>query len=293
MSLSQPIALFGVHSLTAYNLETHQPLGIAKVIGEAGISSEGELIPLNGGSSKHAFKVERGKIKTQLSLKVSEYPSFLFETLMGKALTANAAETSGSVTTLTNQGGTSLKSATTGVASVSVTSKGSVKFGKYLVKAVTATTVDVYGFTDLDFAQGEDKVFENDALKITATPLTIVANTATAVPGFGVSLTGGSGTIGMTAGDTAYFSARPINTGSREVVIGSTNEVFQDFGLILTGQRQGDNFMSILDCYRCAGIGLPIGMKMSEFAEATITIDLYYDSARNGVFSMQDLKATT
>ena len=295
MPLSQPVPIYGVHSLTAYNINTRMPLGTAKVVGEATLNSAGELKTLMGGSSNYPFKVERGAIENTVSLTLKEYPDFLFETLLGKAVTSNSAESSGSVTAIANANGTSVVDSSTGIASVGLRTGDNkdVPFAQYTVKAVSATTVDVYAMTDLDFAQGTDKEFENDALKITASPLTITASTAVEIPDFGLELTGGSGTIGMTEGDTATFTSRPINTRSREVVIGSTSEVFNDFGLIIAAQRQGDNIMQILDCYRCVGSGLPIALTEKEFSEAQVELQLYRDSTRNGVYRLEEVEATS
>lgn len=294
MALSQPKTIFGVHSVTPYNITTREYLGTTQVIGSAELSSEGELIPLNGGSSKYPWKVERGLITAELSLTLREYPNWIFEAMIGKAITENSAESGGSVTTLTNANGTSVVDASTGIATVGVKSgsEADVKFSHYVVKAASASTVDVYAATNLDFANGTDKVFENDLLKITASALTITASTAVEVPGFGVELTGGSGTIGMTTGDTAIFSARPINTESQEVVVGSSTEVFNDFGLIITGQRPGDKFMTAIDCYRVAAAGLPINFTENAFSEYSITAQLYRDTTRDGLYKMERVLAS-
>lgn len=289
MGLSNPKTIFGVHSITPYNIDTGEPYGTAKVLGGAELSSEGEQVTLNGGSSKYPWKVERGLISAELTVTLREYPPFLFELLAGKKMTQNSAESGGSVDTITNKKGTSVVSATTGIASVGVKSgsEADVKFTGFVVKAVTATTVDVYAYTDLDFAQGTDKVFENDDLKITATPLTISTGAAVEIPGFGVELTGGSGTIGMTADDTAVFNSKPINNESESVIIGGSTEVFKDFGLILTEQRPGDSYMSMVDCFRVAGTGLPINFTENAFSEAQINMVLYRDTVRNGIYEFK------
>jgi hypothetical protein len=293
MALSDPVTIFGIHQLTAYNIDTGIPYGTAKVIGNAELSSEAELVQLNGGSSKYPWKVERGVISAELSLTLREYPPFLFEVLLGKAMTENSAETSGSVSAIADVNGTSCVNASTGIASVAVINKGNVKFGTYVVKVVTSTTVDVYAYTDVDFAQGTNTTYENDLLKITASPLTITQSGDVTIPNYGIKLTGGSGTIGMTPGDTARFTARPINTVSHEVVIGSSSEVFTDFGLLIAAQRPGDNYMIYVDCYKVAGAGLPIAMNESAFSEASVTLQLYRDTSRNGVYRLERVKATT
>ena len=242
MTLSATKSIFGIHSITAYNPDTLEPYGIAKVLGQASLNFSGELTPLTGGSSPYPWRVERGLISTEVSITLREKPVWEYEVLQGKAATQNAAEASGAVSTaLTNAGGTSVMDASTGIATATVKSgsETDLKTGLYVVVAATATTVNVYSMSDVDFAQGTNKVFEDDTLKINASPLTITSGTAVEVPDFGVELTGGSGTIGMTAGDTAFFEVRAINTGSHDVVIGSSTENYVDFGLYMVGQKSG------------------------------------------------------
>lgn len=293
MALSQPQTIFGIHSLTAYDITTREPLGMARVDASAELASEGELVSLPGGSSKYPWKVERGLITSELAVTLREYPPFLFETLLGKAMTQNAAESGGSVTTLTNAQGTSVV-ASTGIASVGVLagSEADVKFSGYVVKAVSATTVDVFAYTNLDFANGTNTTFENDLLKITASPLTITTSTPVTVPNYGVELTGDSGTIALVTGDTATFDARPINTESETIIVGSSTEVFNDFGLIITAQRPGDKYMTMLDCFRVAGAGLPIAFTENAFSEASINMQLYRDTDRDGVYEFKRVLAT-
>lgn len=289
---SAPNVISGIHTLTAYNITTGEPYGRARVLGSAEIKSEGELKPLNGGSSKYPWKIERGLITAEISLTLREYPSFLFQTLLGKSITENAAEASGDCSTLTSKSGALV--GTTGVATATVKSgsEADLKFGKYLVKAVSATTVDVYAYSDVDFANGTDLVYEDDLLKITSSALTITTSTAVTVPSIGIELTGGSGTIGMTTGDTATFEVRPINSGSREVVIGSSTETFVDFGMVLSAARQGDGTMQEVDCYKCSGSGLPINLTENEWSEFSVTLQMYRDTTRNGIYSFRDVIAS-
>ena len=262
-------------------------MGTAKVMQNSNFSLAGELVSLTGGSSRFPFGVEETTITSELSLAFSQYDDFLIETFLGKAPTANAAETGGSVTTLTDKNGT-LVDATTMIASVGVKSgsEADVKFSKYVVEAVDATTVNVYGGSDLDFARGTDKTFEDDDLKIVASALTISTGAAVEIPGFGLELNGGSGVIALTAGTTATFSARPINTKSMDVTIGGTNDVFNEFGCLLAAQnRSGEQI--ILDIFRVKAVGLPISFAKGEWSNAEVTAQAFYDSARDGVFSIE------
>lgn len=292
MALSNPRAIYGIHSVTPYNINTGEFYGTMKVLQSSSLALTGELISLNGGSSKYPWAVEDGLITSELALSFNQYDDFLFELMLGKKPTANAAEASGSITTLTNKNG-ALVEATTGIASVGIKtgSEADLKFTKYVVKAVDATTVDVYAASDIDFKSGEDKSFESDLLKITATPLTITDTSGvTEVPGYGIELTGGSGTVAMTADDTATFEVRSANSESMDVVIGGAGDVFPEWGAIVVAQKRGTSEMFEIDLFRVKAVGLPIGFNTNEFSQAEITAQAFYDSNRNGIMSVRHIK---
>lgn len=289
MALSSPRIVFGVHSFTPYKRTTGEFYGTLKVLKGSSLSLAGEQVELFGGSAKYPWAVEDGTINSEMSLKPAEYPDFLFELFLGKAPTANSAEATGNVSTLTNKKGTSLQSATTGIASVSALagSEADLKLGKFIVKAASSTTVDVYLSSDIDLNRGTDGSYQNDLLKITASPLTITASADTNIPNFGLKLTGGSGVIGMTTGDTAEFSVRPINSKSMTVRIGGTTDEFPEFGAIVMAQKRGNQEMFEIDCFRCKGIGMPLNFEMGAFSEAEIKLKVFYDAEKNGVFDLR------
>lgn len=286
---SDPRIIFGVHSFTPYNYDTGLPYGTIQVLGGSSFALNGELATLNAGSAKYPWAVEETTISAELSIRPKEYPDFLFELFLGKAPTSNAAEASGNASSLSNKNGSSVQEATTGIASVSVKSgsETDLKFSKYVVKAASATSVDVYAMSNVDFARGTDKEFEDDALKITASPLTITTSSAVEIPGFGLELTGGSGTIGMTEGDTATFEVRPINDKSMEVKIGGTADVFPNFGAIVVAQKRGNEELTELDIFKLKAVGLPFNLEENTFSEAEITAQAFYDSSQGGVFKMR------
>lgn len=288
MARNNPRSIFGIHSFAPYNIATREPYGQLDVLGGSTFSFEGEIIELTGGSSRWPYKLADGLINAEMTLTFREYADFLYEVLYGKAPTQTTGETSGNISTLANQSGESVMDAATGVASVSATSgdEADLKFGKYLVKAASATTVNVYAMTDVDFGRGTAKVFEDDSLKINASPLTITTDTDTDIDGFGITLTGGSGTIGMTEGDTAYFDVRPINARSSKVVVGGSSDTYPEFGAILTGQKLGTSELIMIDVYRCKATGFPINFTEKEFSESEVTAKVSYDRDRNGVFEM-------
>ena len=293
MAKSQPRIIYGVHSATPYDRATGLPYGTMEVLAGSSFSLTGELTQLNGGSQRFPVAVEDGTISAELSLKPKEYPDFLFELFLGKAPTKNSSEASGNASTILNKNGTSVVAAT-GIATVSVKvgSESDAKFGKYIVKAVSATTVDVYAITSVDFGRGTAAVFRDDALKITSSPLTITTSSAVTVPNFGIELNGGAGTIAMVVGDTAEYDVRSINAGSIEVVVGGSSDVFPEFGVIAISQKRGNGGMFELDIFRVKAIGLPFNLEEKAFSEAEVTANAFYDSVKNGVFKAVSISAS-
>jgi hypothetical protein len=238
------------------------------------------------------WAAEDGNITADLALNCAEYPNFLFTLFLGKAPTPVAAEASGNCSSLTNKYGVSCMSATIGIATATVksASKAELKFGKYVVKVTGAAAVDVYVSTNVDFTRGTDEDYETDLLKITASPLTITTGTAVEITNFGIELTGGSGTIGMTTGDTATFEVRPITTGTNmTVTVGGLNDVFPSFGALLYSAQRGNGEMFEIDVFSVKSIGLALGAQEKSFSEFSITGKASYDAARSGVFSLRHI----
>lgn len=286
-------SLFGIHSVTPYSRTDGTPYGILKVLAGSSVSITGENIKLMGGSNKYPWAVEDGAVTVEMSLKVRELPDFLFELFLGIAPTLNAAETSGNCSTLTNKYGTSVK-ATTGIASATILSgsKTNAKFGKYTVVAVSSTTVDVYLSTDVDFLRGTDGSYTTDDCKILAAQA-ITQSTATDFAAYGFSLTGDSGTIGMTIGDSATFEIRPVNTASSTATVGASGSVNPEFGCLVYSQKRGTGEMFELDLLRCKGVGLPLGFEEFKWAEHEIKVDGFYDSTANAVLYMRSVTPST
>lgn len=296
MALSNIRAVFGVHSVTPYSRSTGIPYGTLKCLSGATFSLSGELIKLNGGSYKFPWAVEDGKLSGELSFKPSSYEPFLFELFLGKAPTEQTALAGSVATALTNKTGTSVFNANTGIASIALEASATadVKYGKYAIKATAAATVDVYALTDVDFARGTDLDFENDDLKITSAALTVTTGGASAyIPALGVNIIGGSGTIGMTPGDTAIFEINPASSRSYAVKIGTSTDVYPEFSCYLVSQKRADGEVFSVDIYRCKGIGLPINMEMDSFSEAEIKAECFYDASEDAVCQIRSLTPTS
>lgn len=292
MALSENRIVYGIHSMCPYSRADGLPYGILKVLGGGSLNLTAESEDLFGGSNKFAWASEAKTISSEFSLTVKSMPDFLFELFLGAEVTTTAAAPAGTVTTLTNKKGTSAVSATTGIASVGLKSGSTadVKSGIYLVKVVSATTVDVYALTDVDFARGVDLEFVNDALKVTASPLTITAATPVTIPNLGVELTGGSGTIGMTVGDTAVFSLAAPHGGISEITLGKQATVFPEHGAVCLSQKRSNGDLFEIEIYKQVGQGFPISLEETVFAIPELTCKVLYDSAKDKLATIRAIK---
>lgn len=290
MGLPKRKTIYGVHSVTPYDPATGLPLGdIAKVVGNLTVNLTGELIELNGGSQRFPWEIEDGLISTESTLLLREYPEFLYEAFLGKAITKNAAEAAGNVSTLTNAKG-ALVEATTGIASVAAKtgSEADLKTGKYTIKAVSATTVNVYALSDIDFANGTALTYVDETLKINESPIAISGSGGTVdIPNTGLEIVGGSGSPALTDGDTATFEVRAINSGSEQVIIGDSNFTLPEIGLLCYAQKKGDGAIYELDIFKAKGSGAPIAFAEKAYSEAEIPVRAFYDETKNGVFGQR------
>jgi hypothetical protein len=281
--------LFGIHEFAAYDPKTGLPYGSSVTCKAATYTLSGELKKQTGGSSAYPHAIETGLIEAQLSITMGEHSDFIRTIALGNTPATNAAEASGFVSAATNALGTSAIDATTGIASATGKAGGEsdLKFAAYAGKVVSATTVDIYGLNSVDFARGNNLVYIDDENKITAAPLTITTSATTEIPNTGIELTGGSGAIGMTIGDTLTFHSRPLTSGSLVGTYGSPEDIFPEFGAIITGEQRGNGQMTRLDIKRLKVIGMPLNYAAKEFGDAELAAESYRDETLNQVFTEQ------
>jgi len=287
MALSEPRAFFGIHSVSPYNRTTGEFHGELRVLENSSLSLAGELIDLVGGSNKFPWASEDGAITAELSLAFSEYPDFVFELFLGRAPTANAAEATGSISDFANVKGSTIKDSSNGIDAIEVTTGDSadLKFGKYIIKALTSDTFDVFLSSDADIGRGTNGEFLSDDLKIIAGADISTADVVDATYGLTFSKVG---TPAFTTGDTAEFYVRPNNSGSIDVRIGSTaNQSFPEFGAILMGQKRGNEELVEIELFRAKAVGMPLNFARNAFSQSEVTIKALYDSAKDGVFDLR------
>lgn len=290
MARSAPRAVFGVHGVTPYSRTTGLPYGELRVVSGSSLSLAGEQVDLMGGSAKYPWASEEGAITAEMTLNVGELPDFMFELFLGKAPTAVGAQTSGSISTLTDKSGTSIVDPTNGISSVSLLtgSASNLKFGKYAIQAVNASQFDCYYLTGIDLGRGTDGAFLTDGLKI-ASSLTFTASVAS-IPAFGLQFNQ-IGTPAFTTNDTATFEVLPVNSSSTSVTIGGTvDQTFPEFGALVYAQKRGNQEELELDCFRCKGAGMPIPFEMGAFAKFEVKVKVLYDEALDGIFKMRHVK---
>lgn len=290
MALSDPRIIYGIHSICPYSRTDGMPYGILKVLGGGSLNLTAESEDLFGGSNKYAWASEAKTISSEFSVTVKSMPDFLFELFLGAEVSTIASSATGTCGTLTAKYG-SLVGAT-GIASVGLKSGSTadVKSGIYMVKAASATTVDVYALTDIDFSRGTDLSFVNDALKITSSPLTITTGGVTAVPSLGVEFTGGAGTIGMTTGDTAVFSLAAPHGGISEISIGKQASTFPEHGQVLLSAKRSSGDLFEIEIYKAVGQGFPIALEETVFAIPEMTAKVLYDSVKDKLATIRAIK---
>lgn len=292
MSLSEKRIIFGVHQVTPYSRTTGKPYGTLKCLKSSSLSLSGESIDLNAGSNKYAWASEDSKISAEMSLKFSEYPAFLFELFLGKAPTENGADTAGSVSTPVEFNGTSIMDATNGISAVAVipsTGAANLKSGKYTAVATDTNKIDIYAHADIDFTRGTDVAYQDDALKINASAITI-ATGSNDVASIGLRFTG-IGTPAFTVGDTITFEVKAPSSRSMEVTIGSLQDAFPEFGAVIVSQKRGNGEITIIDAFKCKGAGMPLGFEQGAFSESEVKCKMLYDTDKNGVFKFLSVSA--
>ncbi len=280
MAERDPVIKYGVHSVAALNRTTGLPYGRARVIGEASFNLSGEMNKLFGGSSQFPWAANAGVLDGGIGLTLKEFPSWLTNLFMGVDPTVTLTpSTTGEVTAIANKLNATVVAAT-GIASVGLKAgeTNSVRLANYIVVAVGATTVDVYAADDVDFNRETALLFEDNFLKITASPLTIVQSAAVEIPNTGLELTGGAGTIAMTIDDTATFESLPTYVEKTVVTVGPTALTFPEFKLIITGERDGETALSQLEIFRVKGVGLPQTYGEKAFNETEIAAVALNDS---------------
>lgn len=291
MSLSENRIVWGIHSLNTYDRSDYMPHGILKILGGGNIALSAEFEDLFGGSNLYAWASEIKSISSEFTATVKSMPDFLFEQFLAASVSTTAASTTGTVDTVENVKGTSAV-ANTGMATVTLKAglEANLKSGLITIKVVTPTTVDVYYNTDIDFLVGTDLEYQDDLLKITATPLTIAQGAAVEIPNTGLEITGGAGVIAMTADDTAKVYVAKPHGGISEITLGQNGAIFSEIGATALTKKRSNGDLFEIEMFKLVGGGFPIPMEEGTFAIPEMTTKLLYDPNKNAIAKIRAMK---
>lgn len=287
--LSDPRIIYGIHSISPYSRTDGTPYGILKVVGSADIALSSALEQLYAGSNKYAWAAENKVVNAEFKAKVKAYPGFLFSLFLGATVTDSGVDAAGTVSAAVNKKGTSIIAAT-GIVTPTVlsASKANLKFGKYVIKALTTTTLAVYLLSDIDITRGTAAVYSDDTLVLVET-ISIATTVATNITDLGLIFTGGASATAFVAGDTATFSVLPPSTKSSSIVVGQSTDTFPAFGALLLAQKRATGEMFEIDAHYCVGGGLPINFTEQAFSQPDLTVACLYDSTLNRVFTIRHI----
>lgn len=290
MALSDPRIIYGVHSISPYSRADGLPYGILKVIGSANLALSSDLEQLYAGSNKYAWAAENKTVSTELSAKVKAYPGFLFSLFLGSAVTDVGVDVAGTISVAANKLGTSMIAATGVLTPIVIPSTGAanLKFGKYVIKATSATAFTVYLLSDIDAARGTDAVYTDDTLAV-ATVSGVATGANSDVAGLGLRFTGGASATAFVVGNTATFEVLPPSTKSSSIVVGKSTDTFPAFGALLLSQKRATGEMFEIDAHNCVGGGLPINFEENAFSQPELKMTCLYDSSLDRVFTIRHI----
>jgi hypothetical protein len=236
---SAPIGIYGLWSVTFKDRVSKLPQAMIKVAAEFTCPFEADMEDYVGGGSKFVLASEPKYIKADAAFQIKQFNKESYLYLGAGSDASGSAEPTGAVTAPANAKGTSAVAAT-GIATIAVKggSEKDLKTGDYVGVVVSASTIDLYCDSDVDFGGvytgGTATQFIDDTNKITAAPLSITMGGTVDVASYGISITGGASAISMTTGDTFTFSVRAANIANEVITLGDRNTFFKSYSVVAT-----------------------------------------------------------
>ncbi len=217
--------MVGLTNIAIVDRTTKELEAMFKVTDGGNIDKGETFVVGKGGADIDACTADIVDSNDPLTVTVKEFSDEALENIWRNA-SSESVNAAGAVTTLTNLTGTSAVDAATGMASIAATAAGvGLKEGKYIVKVVSATTVDIYGYTGFDTLNLADE----ETGKVNSAVYTIVDTGATVdVTELAVTITSGSGTVLMVVDDTAEFTVNKIGTTTTFPIGGESNKEYKE-----------------------------------------------------------------
>ena len=276
MATSRPIQNFGIHQITLKDATDPSIIGVGKVLGDITPDINQELIDNRGGSAAFPWASAPGEATGEISIILKQYDKnllrFLNPYISGSLVEDDDGDAAGYAAAITNSVGTTVVSATTGIASVAVdptTALAGLSYGDYIIKATAAATFDIY--IDMDISGTAP--YYDDTYKVNAAAITNPGTGGT-VTAHGITFTAGSAGSAFDTDDVARFSVRPINSYMLTSYIMKDGSSPQEFELTIVGEKVDDR-VRVIKFPRCiagGGANLKFVYKGWSMIETTIKI---------------------
>lgn len=280
MALTEPVKLFGEHSITFLDYSTKIPRKTVKVIAETTLPFQADVEVLYGGSNKLAWDAEPKYIKPEGSLQFKQFDTELYEWLCNATTTSTTVagtavpSTTGVISTPVNVKGTTMYSAAGMIAPTITSGKNTdLKEGLYVVEAASASTYNVYITTDYDFIAGSQTYLLDNTMKIVSAHA-MATGVGVDISNFGLTITGGASATALTIGDTCTFEVTPIYHELETITAGQSGLILPYMSCVISAARKGTGDLWRVYAPKVLLAGFDTALK--EFAYATATAKLYF-----------------
>jgi hypothetical protein len=280
---------YGVNQVTIID-KTNYVSYAARIIGKVDTDFKQEMKENRGGSLAVPFAVAPGEAKAMIKLTMKQTSPEILNLFTLQKSGSYAINTAGSLTATIsgqlNKVGTTVLSATVGIATVAIASgqDANVGGGYYIIRAVSASTFDLYTINTASGAPNISQVIFPNPLyqKINSSPIVRGAASST-VSSNGFTFTAGSSAAAMTPGDAAILLVTPVNNFSSSLVYGQTGARPKPFELVVESQADAYGSFVIARYPNCLCFDNPVPTaSYFEFAENELDISAQYDSGLDG-----------
>jgi len=229
-----------------YDTATGEPITDARFkLSEFTLDDKVTMDPFKLGGDVVASAVKERE--QTISFIAGSYKNVVFEKMTNATVTDITENASGQIVGLANVQGDSVYDSATGIAEIHIVDATKLLNASIHVKALSASTVQVkiYNVTT---------DYTSDALTVTTG-----AYTSTGIIDYGIAVKGGSGTIGMTIGDTATAEMVKPGYEGEDIFVDGNND-FDEVGMRLYPDAYNSSY-SYIDVFRIKFGGLKTEVK--------------------------------
>jgi hypothetical protein len=294
---TQPKSIFGVSAITFFEHSNGAPfakqLGTTRVLEGSNFATNVSKVEQKGGVAKSPWDTQITEEASELSFTLAEFAPFLAPLFGGAIIEYNPAEANGYVGELVNKVGTSIVSASAGVASIGLKASEGEKLagGLYILEAIAGDKLAVYYSNDAFLKEGQS--FIDDSLRIIE-ELTITdggtVDVANGSISYGLQIVGGAG-VSFTIGDTAAFEVREPNSGSSKARFGSVKAKRPYFSALLYSENKDGSYSAIEVPRLKSSSGFPLNFTVKDYMKTELKADALYDSSVDGTHVLKSVES--